>query len=251
MKLVCMTQVYNQNTILGWDGKTNIERFMESVTKYCDGLVVFNDGSTDGTRDVITSWSGDIEIEIPSNKENTPDAEGFHRARSLEHCRRLDADWILCLDPDEVFESSVERGLLKSLAEVTVGDGIEFRCADMWRTDRYLRLDRHWSQSAGPRLFRLSDDLSFDIEPGYRSRVYPDGIKNVVQSNAKIIHYGYSSDKAILSKYKRFISLGVDLMPHLDDSSLRLCDFNEKKYGKFFGPGVEVYDKQVKELIKV
>jgi glycosyltransferase involved in cell wall biosynthesis len=246
-----MTQVYNQNSLLGWDSKTNIERFMESVTKYCDGLVVFDDGSTDGSRDVVTEWSGSIELEIPSNKENTPKQECFHRARSLEHCKRLGADWVLCLDPDEVFEKKAECGALRALCEQLDSqyDSVEFPMRDLWRTDRFVRLDGRWSKSTGPRLFRLGKNLSYDIAPAFRDSLVPNGITSTAKSALKVVHFGYAKDDAIISKYKRFKSLGVDLLSHLNDANIRLCDIGKWLHSPPGGPGIEVYDKQICEIL--
>jgi glycosyltransferase involved in cell wall biosynthesis len=229
MKLVCMTQVYNQNTHVGHDGKTNIERFMESVAKYCDGLVVFDDASTDGSRDVVTSLGSSIELQIPSNKENA---------------------WVLCLDPDEVFEAKVERGALRAL--VNLYDGYSFRKRDLWRTDRYLRLDGHWSQSEDVRLFRLHDDISYNTDFGVRTDLWPDeGIATVASSMLKIVHFGYSTDEQIVHKYKRFMKLGVDLSSHLDDVNVRLCDADDCLNTKPTGPGIEAYNNQISEILGI
>jgi len=251
VKLVCMTQVYNQNSLVGWDGKTNILRFMESVTKYCDGLVAFDDGSTDGSRDIITDWSGDFELEIPSNKVNTPSREGFHRARGLEHCRRLGADFVLCLDPDEVFEDKAVRGSLRALCEnMFETDGIKFSRRDLWRTDRYIRLDNGWSGGTGVRLFKLHDDVEYNADAGVRSPIAPDGLKKVSESILRIIHFGYSTDADILLKYKRFKALGVDLMAHMDDSSVRLCDADPKWLNTTLsGPHIKVYNEQIRGIL--
>ncbi len=253
VKIVCMTQVYNQNSILGWDGKTHIERFMESVTKYCDGLVAFDDGSTDGSRDIITKWSGSIELEIPSNKVNTPDQENFHRARSYEHCKRLGADWVLCLDVDEVLEKRVELGALRALCEQLEPqhDTVGFLGRDLWRTGQYVRLDGHWSEPVGPRLLRVSADLSYDVTPGVRTPLVPRNIVSMANSLLKVVHFGYSSDSLITQKYKRFKSLGIDLLPHLDDSNLRLSDINFKLNAAPSGPGIAVYDKHIREILNV
>lgn len=245
-----MTQVYNQNSSVGWDGKTNIMRFMESVTKYCDGLVAFDDGSTDGSREIITEWSGNLELQIPANLINTPDREGFHRARSLEHCRRMGADFVLCLDPDEVFEKRAADGGLKAICESMGADGVRFLKRDLWRTDRYIRLDGNWSGDSGIRLFRLHDGIGYDEEAGVRSSLSPNGLGTMTASTLKIIHFGYSTDVDILLRQKRFKALGVDLTAHMNDSNIRLSDVDPKWLNTSpTGPCIEVYNKQVGEIL--
>jgi len=242
-----MTQVYNQNTHIGWDGKTNIARFMESISKYCDALVAFDDGSTDGSRDVITEWSGSIEIEIPSNKVNTPDKEGYHRARSLEHCRRLGADFVLCLDTDELFEKKVGSHLIHALCEGLDDsiDSIRFLTRHLWRTDRFARFDGHWGDPTEPRLFRLTDEVSYGQLDGIRSSLSPDGMIGNTLSPIKIMHFGYSSDAEIQYKHKRFESLGIDLTKHIDDSNIKLFESNTLMTELPVGPGIEVYRKRL------
>lgn len=255
-KLVCMTQVYNENSVVGWDGKTNIERFMESVTKYCDGLVIFDDGSNDGTREVITDMADGIELEIPSNKINTPLAEGYHRARSLEHCRRLNADWVLCLDPDEVMEKSAEYGaldtMLTDLDEIC--QAVTLDRFDLWRTDRFVRTDGNWSASAGIRLFRPSENVSYDIGEGCRLPIEPLFKDTIIGSVGflKIVHYGYSSDELIEYKYRRFRTLDIDLESHLDDENIKFKEVSSRLLKtKPLGPSVDVYRRSIKEKLLV
>jgi glycosyltransferase involved in cell wall biosynthesis len=252
-----MTQVYNQNTLRGYDGKTNIERFMESVSQYCDGLVVFDDGSTDGTRDVITSFSGDFELEIPSNSINTPDREGYHRARSLEHCKRMGADWVLTLDPDEVIEKRGENGHLRIVLDSVPDDiaGVGFYKRELWRSDRYVRVDTDWSHRINVRAFRLprgDETLRYDIEPAYRSSLVPDNLPTPYAKSAlRILHYAYINDLAILEKYNRWMGLGVDISSELDDSDVRLSDANPEWFGEAWpqGPGIEAYQMQVCRML--
>lgn len=250
-KIVCMTQVYNENTLRGWDSKTNIRRFMEEVSKYCDALVIFDDGSTDGTRDVICELSGEIEMQIPSNTFNTPEYENYHRIRSLQHCARLDADWILCLDPDEIFESRVSLEKIKALCESVdeTVDSIAFLNRHLWRTDRYVRVDGYWGHPTGPRLFRYSDKLDYDITPGLRRALAPEGLNHTVQCAYKIIHYGYSTDEAILSKFNRYKGFNWNLLSHLSDKHLRLSELGPLLDGGPKGPRIEAYDKHIHEIL--
>ncbi len=254
MKLVVMSQVYNQNTIVGRDGKTNIQRFMESVSQYCDGLVIFDDGSTDGTRDVIASFSGDFELEIPSNALNAPSYENYHRARSLQHILRMGADWVVCLDPDEVLEKRAERGALRAMLEHQPDDvhGVGFYSKELWRSDRYVRVDGSWAHRISLRAFRPAEDLTYDVKPAYRQPLAPENVPTPYgKSSLAIIHYAYADDASILHKYNRWKSLGVNLSKEIEDAYLRLTDANPKWFGYDwpYGPGVEAYDMPVYRMI--
>lgn len=254
MKIVVMTQVYNENRIIGPDGKTNIERFMESVSKYCDGLIVFDDGSTDDTRDVITSYSGDFELEIPSNPINSPENENYHRARSLQHAIRLEADWVVCLDPDEVLESRGENGALRALLEAipeNVG-GVGFYKKELWRSDRYVRVDYDWAHRISLRAFRPSTELKYNIYPCYRTALAPlDVPQPFTKSSIGILHYAYINDNSILAKYNRWKQLGIDISEQLDDSYLRITDSNPTWFGPSgpIGRGIDTYDLPVHRML--
>lgn len=250
-----MSQVYNQNTIIGRDGKTNIQRFMESVSQYCDGLVIFDDGSNDGTRDVITSFTGEFEIEIPSNVINAPSYENYHRARSLQHCIRLGADWVVALDPDEVFEKRVEQGALRIMLESVPPHirGVGFYKRELWRSDRYIRVDNNWAHRLEVRAFRPTSDLTYDISPMYRTPLVPENVPQPYsKSSLRILHYGHIDDMSILHKYNRWKKLGIDISEELNDEFLRLSDADPKWFGPDwpYGPGIEAYDMSVARMLK-
>lgn len=230
MKLVCMAQMYNENTHVGVDGKTNLQRFMDSISKYCDALVMFDDGSTDDSRDLVMSYLFEDrlqEIEIPGNPpgQNNFKNELYHKARSLEHCRRLNADWVFWLDCDEVIEAKGERGGVRELCEATTKGGVNLFERNLWRTDRVVRVDELWAQGLFCRLWKLTDALSFDIKPGLHHSLAPDGIVGRDTGTLKVIHYGYADDESIIRKYNTYKAHGqtgraLDRM--IDESSLRL-----------------------------
>ena len=131
-------------------------------------------------------------------------------------------------------------------------DSALFRRRDLWRTDRYLRLDNHWSQSAGIRLFKLNEDVSYNTDFGIRGCLCPsEGIVSYTSSALKIAHFGYSTDEQIIHRYKRFKKLGVDLTLPLDDTNVRLCDVSDSLGVQLKGPGIEVYNKHLCEILRV
>jgi len=244
MKLVCMAQMYNENIHIGVDGKTNLQRFMDSISKYCDALVMFDDGSTDDSRDLIWSYLYEDaieEIEILGNPpgQNSFKNELYHKARSLEHCRRLNADWILWLDCDEVIEAKGERGGVRALCESTQKGAVNLFEANLWRTDRSVRTDELWAAGLFCRLWRLTDDLSFNIKPGLHNDLAPQGIKGRDTGTLKVIHYGYADDESIIRKYRTYKEHGqsgraLDRM--IDETSLRLRPADSKWFDEEHWP---------------
>lgn len=252
MKLVAFSQMYNENTHKGVDGKTNLKRFMDSISKYCDALVMFDDGSTDDSRQFVLSYLGIgtlNEIEIPGNVpgENNFKNELMHKARALEHCRRLNADWILWLDCDEVIEAKGERGGVKAMCESETKDGINLFEINLWRTDRHYRVDELWAKGLFCRLWKLHDDLGFDIKEGLHNDLAPQGLNGRSTGALKVIHYGYADDKSILRKYATYKSHGQSgnaLSRMVNEQGLRVMStparwFADKSFPH--GPGVDVY----------
>ena len=227
-----MAQMYNENTHVGIDGKTNIYRFMKSISKYCDALVMFDDGSTDDSRGVVSAFQfkGLLqEIELIGNPPGQNDFKNelYHKARSLEHCRRLGADWILWLDCDEIIEAKGERGGIRALCETTTSGAVNLFERNLWRTDRCVRVDELWAQGLFCRLWKLTDELSFNHKPGLHQDLAPQGIVNRDTGALKVIHYGYADDASIIRKYNNYKSHGqsgkaLDRM--IDESTLRLAE---------------------------
>lgn len=229
MKLVCLAQVYNENTHKGPDGKTNLERFMRSVSKYCDGLIIYNDGSTDDSREFILDYplSDRLRhVEVIGDPKNDFKNEVYHKARLLEHARRFRPDWLLWLDCDEIIEAKGERGAIQYLIETSKSDGINLFNRNLWRSDRYFRTDELWGVGLFCRLWRMKDELHYIIKSGLHQDLVPKGVVTRDDvNNLFVIHYGYASDDAILRKYELYKSHGqsgrsLDRM--IDEKGLRL-----------------------------
>ena len=144
MKIAVLTQTHNDASV-GVDGKSNIQRLMDSIVGHCDSAVVFDNGSTDDTYKTIIQYSEDIEIEVPRNLVFESGQDNYHIARGLEHCRRLNADWVLLLKCNEYLVNSVQLRLFCQYCPPHI---------------------ESISISGTKRLFRLTDSLRYDIQEG-------------------------------------------------------------------------------------
>ena len=239
MKLVCVTRAYNNNTLVGHDGLTDIDRFMRSVVRYCDGLVLFDNGSTDKTRDVVGAYGDKIEIQVPSEPTHREGLDDFHGERCLLHCARMDADWILFLNPTEVIQAPAERGAIKALCEANeLADYYKFLIRRLWKTDRFYRSDDAFNVVEA-RLFKASDDLSFS---GGVPILKKDGHEVYSMSFLKILSYELSTGRHIKNYKRRCREMNIDY--NLDETNLHLSEAKPEWFNNGqFGPDAEVFSK--------
>ncbi len=94
LRLVCLLPVRN--------GERDLPGYLESVERFADAVIALDDGSTDGTREILDS--SDLVEVVLSN----PRREGYagwddaaNRTTLLDEAVRRGVDWALWLDADE------------------------------------------------------------------------------------------------------------------------------------------------------
>lgn len=198
MKLFAMVQTYNE------ERSGNLLRCLESLASYCDGIVIYDDGSTDESFGLYSRFTSHY---IHSDKNDFQN-ELSHKQELIEYCKRLGADWILRIDADEVIEP---RGVseVRSLISDTSKTGWAFHMVNLWRSPAFYRVDNGYNDVVFNRLWRVHPDLHFNVQTGLHLTNYPVGATdNEGFTDIQIIHYGFASDKAILEKYYMYKAHG-------------------------------------------
>lgn len=235
MKLTAFLQIYNELE------KGNLPRYMDSIARYCDAIVVYDDGSTDGSMDYIldcidqyVGWeSSDLsyqpklkEIRFIENKTNDFQNELAHKQCLLEEARKLNSDWIIWLDADEVIEPEGEQ-FIRQLCKEGEFDSYNFFNRNLWRSEKYFRIDELWAQGLFCRLWRVTDDLYFDVKSGLHHSLVPKNIGSMTDiKDTFVLHYGFASDQAIIDKYNMYKAHGQSgraLDRLIDESTLKLA----------------------------
>lgn len=115
MRLTVFTPTYNRRELL--------KRAYDSlVSQTCRdfGWLIVDDGSTDGTGDLVKSWQAEGLIPIEYHYVENGGKMRAHN-RGVEHCK---TEWFLCLDSDdELVKDGVEL-ILGCIDENKPGDGI-------------------------------------------------------------------------------------------------------------------------------
>jgi len=125
-KLVAMLRVK--------DGILFIERWLGRMENLVDEIVVVDNGSTDGTFEIIKRHPKVTMLER---------TEGFHEGRDriilLEMAKKRNPDWLIGLDVDEIFEDALERKHLDKMMNSRIFNAFGFRRYHMWGDEQHYQ----------------------------------------------------------------------------------------------------------------
>jgi hypothetical protein len=148
------------------NGMRHLPGFLRNVAPQVDGIVALDDGSSDGSGDLLTQHEAVLEVLRRPADRPTWDEVGNHRAlvaAALQH----GAGWILCVDADERLEREfrtraervVARGGLLGYSAYAV------RLRELWDAPDHYRTDGIWGHKKVVRLFQARADHEFDPAP--------------------------------------------------------------------------------------
>lgn len=201
--IVCICQVYNEIR------KGNLQRFVKYITPLVDELVVYDDGSTDGSYEYMLKHTPHVIRGMKNDFVN----EISHKQLLLEEALKLSPDFILWLDADEVLTANATRNKLEELCGYCMLknlDGLSLHELNLWRSHSWRRLDSLYDLGWFTRLWRVKSGMGFEkLVSGLHTRVVPPTIQKVEKiADIAVIHYGFSSKKQLAYKYLVYNSHG-------------------------------------------
>ncbi len=214
-----------------------LKDILRDAMNYVDDILIIDDASTDNTVEECETILSGFPHTIVKNEKSMFAEEYKLRKKQWDETVKLNPTWILTLDADEIPEKSFKEKL-QAMVKMTDVDVFNFRYYDFWNKTQY-RSDRLWKAhtSYRPYLVRYQPK----IKPKFRKTnqhcgTFPKNISllNNVNVDVKIKHYGWATEEARQSKYKRYMKLdpegkfgSLEQYESILDENPNLIDFEE------------------------
>lgn len=171
LRVVAVMQVRNEAAYL--------PGCLDHLRPFVDGFVVLDDGSTDGTVEILEREPRMLDLlRNPPVQPHVWDEPG-NRRRVLEAAAAQGADWVLCCDADERFETAFLRRLRNLAAAYPDGGkvciSVIFR--ELWNSPVRFRTDGIWGSKRRNRFFGLPKEIRFDASKAFHGEWFPDQVR--------------------------------------------------------------------------
>jgi glycosyltransferase involved in cell wall biosynthesis len=123
-KLVCMLRVKN--------GILFIKRWLDNISILADEIVVVDNGSTDGTLEIIEAHP-----KVKAIVKTISFHEGRDRKILLKLALDRNADWLIGLDVDEIFEERIKRSHFDKMMTSKIFNAYGFRRFHMLKDENH------------------------------------------------------------------------------------------------------------------
>ncbi len=197
-KIISMVQSYNESEY--------IEKSLEKLSEYCDGIILLDDNSNDRTYEII-----DLErypkllLKVQKKRMCFNDLE--NKNILLNIVSFFNTDWVYFIDVDERFDSRYAN--IYQIIDKEDIDIIIFKLAHLWDNEETYRTDYPGSDELGLksiwRMFRNKGRMQ--IFSSKRLHFLPiPYLGNIFFSQILILHYGMLKKEKRYAKYKFYLA---------------------------------------------
>jgi len=219
LNIVCILQLYNEIRT------GHLVDFFKYNADLFDHVIVYDDGSTDGTLEYCQNITPHIIRSSNNNYKN----EMRHKKELLEIATKLDAEYVVSLDADEILlltRTELEEKCL--LLGASSFNGIRVNFINLWRSFNYKRVDNLFDEYRPIKIWKHDKSLDpySDIVDELHQPLHPQYITNIMEDmSISIFHTGFSTEERILRKfliYKKHGQKGFDLLRLINERKLKL-----------------------------
>jgi hypothetical protein len=191
--IICLTPVRNESWIL--------DRFLKATSLWADYIIIADQMSTDGSREIARKYPKVILVDNPSEIFNEPERQRLliHEARKIEGPRLL-----ITLDADEIFTPNVLTSPeWQTIMDSKPGIIFKFQLAN-FRPD----LRNMWNVSSFP-LGYMDDGYEHkSTDKIHSSRIpLPCDSKVIILNQIKVIHFQFTSWQRMRAKHRWYQAL--------------------------------------------
>lgn len=183
------------------NARATIEASLEATARFADHIVVLDDGSTDGTSDILKNHPAVSTYEF----QDLP----FDERRDRNHILRMAAayhpDWVISIDADEIFEMDRDRAQqLMHLNDPHI-KALGFHWYTFWEPEhQWFRADGIFGRMSGYRMYKWEPNQK--ITAGTAEGLHCGNIPSFSQgayrfTNIRVRHLGYDHETLRRTKY--------------------------------------------------
>jgi glycosyltransferase involved in cell wall biosynthesis len=203
-KLIAIFSAYNEARYL--------PSFFENIAPLVDGAIGLDDGSTDGSGELIER--APCVLKTIRRPVRDPDDwnEAVNRGMLREAAFEAGADWIIGLDPDERLEKSFRERAYAGIERAEREDGRAYiiHCFELWDAPDQCRVDGVWAKKWVGRFFKADPGATYETAQLHgqfapvSSLKYPDGRWRMLDLRFYHLKMIHAADRAARrAKYNR------------------------------------------------
>ena len=236
--IVGFLKVYNELL------KGNLHRVLENLSAVCDVIAVCDDGSVDGSYEVLSKHP-----KIPKNlliRHDAPDfdSEIARKQELFERVSALKPQWILWLDGDEVLDAAGVADLREYLHSMRANTirSFAFHEVNLWMGTGWARTDDALDDGWFWRVWRWGPDLAFNVRGGLHHDQFPAPLRTLPNERApfNILHYGNAGRGPLRTKAVQYRKHDAAIARHLIYQSAQFRPVP----ASWFPDGAERYDNE-------
>lgn len=194
--------------IVGNEAGRYLSEVLTHLQTYVDGLIILDDGSTDGTDAICLN-----QPKLLRFKKRTTSGfwrnEAEVRSELWSMVETVEPEWVLMMDADEIFADDIRTFLPRMLKQDRF-EAVRFPIYHFWGDRLHIRVDKWWDPRRNYEilLFRYHADQQFHwAQRELHCGRYPIEILFYPSrfSHIPLFHYGWANPDDIKAKYLRYI----------------------------------------------